>query len=567
MAENIIQKSQNFYYNNEEEHGNYQFITLDDIINSFMVVYVGQDKIIPRASRTDVQFHAMRALRELSFDTFKSVKAQEIVLPDTLQMILPHDYVNYTQISWSDDSGIKHPLYSTKHTSNPFSILQDDDGSYEFSNDRELITDPGFNRANGFLHPKWSSTKLNRTLKKSSAESKPNSTYTDPNGVTITGFFPAAGNKMDYSGGINITLGKDAGGTVSALNFAHVPQPIGVSGSIFYTGRILAAWHRVNVRGMDNIDLAATVNVVAGGSLTNSDGTTGTHTNGEVVISIQANPGDTSYNDIAYGSYTLSRNMNQKANAIGDVLEWGSGDTGNDVGKSTVVNVEDYDIVYLLITSRIDFNNTDDLGFSTIAATPGSSGVTTGNSINKTAADALRNLVRQVSVTNGVSPNNLQDRDSITKTSSTWEKYKSSSPAENDQNDFSYDDDRFDYNVGKRYGLEPSHAQINGSFYIDNENGLIHFSSPLQGKTIILDYISDSLGTYQEMKVHKFAEDAMYKSILYDIISTRPNIGGGVVMRFKQEKRASRRVAKLRLSNIKLNDIIQIFRNKSKIIK
>ena len=69
------------------------------------------------------------------------------------------------------------------------------------------------------------------------------------------------------------------------------------------------------------------------------------------------------------------------------------------------------------------------------------------------------------------------------------------------------------------------------------------------------------------MKVHKLAEDAMYKSILYDIISTRPNIGINTVNRFRQEKRASRRTAKLRLSNIKISDITQIFRNKSKIIK
>ena len=215
MAENIIQKSQNYYYNNEEEYGSYQFTSLDDIISSFMAVYVGEDKIIPRASVTDVQFHAMRALRELSFDTFKSVKAQEIVLPPTLQMILPHDYVNYTQISWSDSKGVKHPLYPTTHTSNPFSILQEEDGSYEFSNDRELVTDPGFNRSNGFLHPKWSSTKLNRIVKFLSADSKPN--------ASPAGTYGAAGNKISYAGGININLGKDAGGTLSALNFSHVP--------------------------------------------------------------------------------------------------------------------------------------------------------------------------------------------------------------------------------------------------------------------------------------------------------------------------------------------------------
>tara|TARA_R100001463_G_scaffold58856_1_gene111167 strand:- start:14 stop:1693 length:1680 start_codon:yes stop_codon:yes gene_type:complete len=559
MADNIITKSQNYYYNNEEEYGSYQFTSLDDIISSFMAVYVGEDKIIPRASITDVQFHAMRALRELSFDTFKSVKAQEIVLPPTLQMILPHDYVNYTQISWSDSKGVKHPLYSTTHTSNPFSILQEDDGSYEFSNDRELVTDPGFNRSNGFLHPKWSSTRLNKTLKKPSSVSKPNSN-------PIPGVYPAAGRKITYAGGINITLGKDAGGTISALNFSHVPQPIGVRGNIAYTGRVLAAWHRVNVQGMDNIDVGATVNVTAAdASETNSDGSTGSKPAGQVAISIQANPGDTSYNEISYGKFAESKNMKQDDNAIGDVLKWGASDAGSDVGKSTVINVEDYDRVYVLITSIIPFNQADDLGFSAIAV-DGSSTIT-GNTFSKTASQAYRNLIRQISVTNGISPNFLQHRDIETKTSSTWEKYSTSNSSENNDNTHTYDDDRFDFNVGRRYGLEPAHAQVNGSFYIDDENGIIHFSSSISGKTVILDYISDSLGTYQEMKVHKFAEDAMYKAILCDIASGRVGIPEYAINRYRQEKTASRRTAKLRLSNIKLNDITRIFRNKSKIIK
>ena len=53
--------------------GEYQFVSLEDIINQFMVVYVGDQKIISKASRIDVAFHAQRALAELSFDTFKSI--------------------------------------------------------------------------------------------------------------------------------------------------------------------------------------------------------------------------------------------------------------------------------------------------------------------------------------------------------------------------------------------------------------------------------------------------------------------------------------------------------------
>ena len=84
-----------------------------------MVVYVGEGKIIPKTRRLDVAFHAQRAMQELSFDTFKSIKAQEITLPASLQMTLPQDYVNYTKVSWVDSAGIKHLMYPTDKTSNP----------------------------------------------------------------------------------------------------------------------------------------------------------------------------------------------------------------------------------------------------------------------------------------------------------------------------------------------------------------------------------------------------------------------------------------------------------------
>jgi hypothetical protein len=118
-------------YYDGNDFGNYQFVSLTDIINQFMLVYVGEDKIIPKAKRLDVAFHAQRALAELSFDTFKSHKAMEITVPETLQMILPQDYVNYTKISWVDSAGIKHLLYPMSKTSNPSSNpLQDSVGDF-----------------------------------------------------------------------------------------------------------------------------------------------------------------------------------------------------------------------------------------------------------------------------------------------------------------------------------------------------------------------------------------------------------------------------------------------------
>ena len=60
------------------QYGNYQFISLQTIINNFMISYVGSNKIIPKVRKADVAFHAQRAIQELSYDTFKSSKSMEI---------------------------------------------------------------------------------------------------------------------------------------------------------------------------------------------------------------------------------------------------------------------------------------------------------------------------------------------------------------------------------------------------------------------------------------------------------------------------------------------------------
>ena len=294
LLDNQTQKA---YYEGSD-FGSYQFVSLSDVINNFLITYVGKDKLISRMRRTDVAFHAQRALAELSFDTFKSTKSQEIEVPSSLLMTLPQDYVNYVKLSWSDASGIKHVLYPAIKTSNPFAIKQNENGTYDF-------------------------------------------------------------------------------------------------------------------------------------------------------------------------------------------------------GSGTV----------------------------------------------------------------------LQEQDATDHISDTWENYKSATPAENQRDDFNYDDDNYDLTIGQRYGIDPQHAQVNGSFYIDELQGRIHFSSNISGKTVILDYISDSLGTEAEMQVHKFAEDAMYKHILYDMLSGRSNVGLGQLAYHKRSKFAAVRKAKLRLSNIKLQELTQVLRGKSKWIK
>tara|TARA_Y100000114_G_C11754120_1_gene325959 strand:+ start:682 stop:1590 length:909 start_codon:yes stop_codon:yes gene_type:complete len=121
--------------------------------------------------------------------------------------------------------------------------------------------------------------------------------------------------------------------------------------------------------------------------------------------------------------------------------------------------------------------------------------------------------------------------------------------------------------MGRRYGLTPENAQSNGVFYIDQIKGIIHFSSDICHKIVTLKYISDGLAYDEDMKIHKLAEEALYKYIAYAIVSTRPSIPEYIVGRLKKEAFSSKRNAKLRLSNIKIEEIAQVMRNKSKQIK
>jgi len=112
-----------------DNYKSYQYVNIKDIVNNFMVAYVGVDKIIPRVKRSEVIFHAKRGLQEFSYDTLRSVKSQELTIPPSLSLVLPQDYVNYVQLSWIDGLGVKHIIYPTTLTSNPSQVpLQDNNG-------------------------------------------------------------------------------------------------------------------------------------------------------------------------------------------------------------------------------------------------------------------------------------------------------------------------------------------------------------------------------------------------------------------------------------------------------
>jgi len=125
----LINTTEQSYYEGND-FGGYQFISLKDIVNNFMLSYVGEEKIIPKIKRNNVSFFAQRALQELSYDTFRSEKSQEIDIPPSLTMSLPQDYVQYVKLTWVDTGGVEHVLYPAIKTSNPNALLQDSNYNY-----------------------------------------------------------------------------------------------------------------------------------------------------------------------------------------------------------------------------------------------------------------------------------------------------------------------------------------------------------------------------------------------------------------------------------------------------
>jgi len=496
--------AQQYYQGND--FGNYQFTSLDDVITQFQIAYVGDNKIIPKIKRADIAFHAQRAMQELSFDTFKSCKAQEIIIPASLQMILPQDYVNYTKISWSDSAGIKHPLYPTSSTSNPFSILQDDDGNYSgFTSNISLVTNANFEDL--FAAP-WYKSPAQKT-----------SNCDSPKVTSVQDTITTSGSALTFTHHVNNSYGSLA-------------------------SRAYAAWQAIDVTDITHLELSATgtSSAAAGGA---DAGTLkfGISSVDPLTLAVyHAGDNPTNANDTTAHEIVAVTSPNILDPDLGH-LEWSAGEQGTEKtltdDDGTSIDVSAYDTVWLRINSFIPFTTcTNDPSINSI------DNIFIGTSL---------------STSTGLAPANN------TGNSTTWSNYKSGTPSEN-QDD--YQDDTYWPMDGSRFGLDPQHAQANGSFYIDCVSGKIHFSSNISGKTVILDYISDSLGTDGEMQVHKFAEEAMYKWIAYAILSTSSlPMHQQLAPRFKKERFAAVRTAKLRLSNIKLEELTQILRGKSKQIK
>tara|TARA_R110002167_G_scaffold230892_1_gene436067 strand:+ start:751 stop:2118 length:1368 start_codon:yes stop_codon:yes gene_type:complete len=447
--------TQQQYYSNDD-FGNYQFVSLDDIINQFIIVYTGEDKLISKTSRVDVAFHAQRGLAEMSFDTFKSCKAQEITLQPNLQMILPQDYVNYVKISWIGADGLKRRINPTTRTSNPKPIYINKDGGHEILA-KGTVT---FNSDTIVLDGYYAEIIPGMAIRNSGSTLDGSLVLETQTTADITSL------KMSNTA-------TNAGGKLINMEFVNP------SGELHTAGSVIQVTNFFTTTGDKHAQPFISASVIPDGA-----------------------------KDVKVGMYVDSPHF--------------------PVG-TRVTSVPTFEDTAFGASNEFFFDQAS---------------LSSPNGYTATFIFSDKN------------PD-----------STTWGNYKSANTNQIDHqahHDHDYD---HDYVLNNRYGLDPQYANVNGSFYIDCNSGKIHFSSDLAGRTIVLDYISDSLGTALEMQVHKFAEEAMYKFIAHGILSGKSNIPEYQVNRLKKERFAAVRTAKLRLSNIKLEELTQILRGKSKQIK
>jgi len=96
--------NQRKYYTNDGTNpedanwGSYQYVSLEDVVKNFQLMYAGNHELVNNVSRFKILFHAKRGIQELNYDAFKEIKNLELTVYDDLRFVLPSDYVNWVKL-------------------------------------------------------------------------------------------------------------------------------------------------------------------------------------------------------------------------------------------------------------------------------------------------------------------------------------------------------------------------------------------------------------------------------------------------------------------------------------
>ena len=127
------------YYTDPANHGSYQYVSLFDIVNNYILMYSGNHSLVNNEERYKVIFHAKRAIQELNYDAFKEIKVLELFVCDDLRYILPPNYVNWVRISLYKD-GVLRPLTENIQALSSNSYLQDNNCNVLFDQNGNVLS-------------------------------------------------------------------------------------------------------------------------------------------------------------------------------------------------------------------------------------------------------------------------------------------------------------------------------------------------------------------------------------------------------------------------------------------
>tara|TARA_R100000697_G_scaffold80203_1_gene92260 strand:+ start:1361 stop:2284 length:924 start_codon:yes stop_codon:yes gene_type:complete len=136
--------SQYQYYENDGKNpedanwGSYQYVSLYDIVNNYMLMYSGNHSIVNNEERYKILFHAKRGIQELNYDAFKEIKVLQLNVDDALRFVLPPDYVNWVRVSLYKD-GLIRPLTENIQINSSSAYLQDNNYKILFDEDGNVL--------------------------------------------------------------------------------------------------------------------------------------------------------------------------------------------------------------------------------------------------------------------------------------------------------------------------------------------------------------------------------------------------------------------------------------------
>lgn len=121
------------YYESEDNLGSYVYVSLEEMVVNFISNYTGDSRILNKMPRSKVIYQLKQGIKKFTLNALREKKCVELELGDTLDIILPPDFVQYTRISYvNPETGDLMGLSRNNNIAMGTSYLQDNKANILF---------------------------------------------------------------------------------------------------------------------------------------------------------------------------------------------------------------------------------------------------------------------------------------------------------------------------------------------------------------------------------------------------------------------------------------------------